>query len=142
MFHPLHWTTWKKCQLNSQDNFVLPRVTGVLSTSEQPLQLWGTIFFRSGTRQYWGCLYQSWTLHIHFVCHYILSNTGWKFPFLESVFSVSGICWVSTTVSVVFSGEVFGVVSTTSQSSKLIFNWMKRFLLSPMFQHILTRKKN
>ena len=43
-----------------------------------------------------------------YIVHFKQDNS-----FLESVFSMSGNCCISTTVKVSFSGEVFGVVSTT-----------------------------
>ena len=67
LFHPLQWTGCKKCQGSSIDRLVLPRVTGVLPTSDQPHYLWGISYFGNGRRQYSTCRNQSWSSHITFL---------------------------------------------------------------------------
>ena len=131
---------WKKCQSNSIDRLGLPKKIGYLSISVQLRDRWGTNCFGNGTQQYWGCVYQSWSLHIFFVCHNILFILSRTFLFLESVFSIIGNCCISTTVTASSSGELFGIVSTTWKSPNFHFNLRKTFLLCPMFQLILTRK--
>ena len=68
----------KICQFSSIDELVLPGVTGFLSTLNQFQCLWGTNCSGNGTRKYWDCLYQSWSLHILPFYHYILSILGKK----------------------------------------------------------------
>ena len=96
-----------------QINWFCTRATGILSTSDQLHYLWGITCFGTGTRQFWDCLYKSWSLHILFFYQYILSILGKKNLLWNQVFSMSGNCCISTKVNVSFSGEVFGVVKTT-----------------------------
>ena len=76
LFHPVQCSVCRICQCSSRDKFVLPEVTGILSFSDQFHCLWGINYFGNGTRQYSTCLYQSWSSHILFSYHYILSILG------------------------------------------------------------------
>ena len=112
-FHPVQRTACRICQCSSRDKLVLPKVTGC------------SVTFRSASLslRYKLLLYRYMTI-------FNLSESVWKFTHtfllplyfvhfrrdissLESVFSMSGNCCISTTVNVSFSGEVFGVLSTT-----------------------------
>ena len=112
LFHPVQCIACRICQGSSRLKVVLPEVTGILSFSDQLPYLWVINCFCNGTQQYSTCLYQSESVHI-------LSPTIIKSPFrrdtssLESVSSMFGKYCISTTVSVCFSGKVFGVVNTT-----------------------------
>ena len=112
LFHPVQCTAYRLCQCSSKDKLNLPEVAGILSISDHFQYFRGINCFGNGTRHYSLCLYQSGSSHIVFSYHYILYILS-KITFLESDFSVSGSCCLSTTVSVSFSGESFGVVSTT-----------------------------
>ena len=73
LLYPIPCPAWEKCQCNSKDKFVLPSVTGILSTSDELHYLWGTTCFGDGTRQCWGFPYQSWSLNMLFVCIFRMS---------------------------------------------------------------------
>ena len=111
LFHPVQCTACRICQCSSRDELVLPEVTGILSISDQLHYLRGINCFGNGTRQYSTCLYQSGSSQTYLLPLYIVHFRQDIYS-LESVFSMSGKCCISTPVSVSFSGEVFGVVST------------------------------
>ena len=105
LFHPVQCTACKISQLTSNDEQVLPRATGILSTSERLHYLWGIICLCNGTQWFWDfCA----SLVVYTDVQY--RHEIWS---LESIFSISGNCLISTTVSVSFLEEVFGVVSFT-----------------------------
>ena len=60
---------------------------------------------------------------------------------LESVFSMSGNCCISNTVSVSFLGEDFGVLSTTWKSPNFDFNLRKTFFISNVPTHLDSNRK-
>ena len=68
----------KNCEQHWVQTTIL-RATGVLSFSSQFDYPWDTNRFNNGIRQNWGCLQQSWSLHILSVCHYFLSILSRKF---------------------------------------------------------------
>ena len=74
LFHPIHCTARKICQWRSIHKLLLSNATGILSVFGQFHYLWGISFFANSTRLYWARLYQSWSLHILFFYHSILSN--------------------------------------------------------------------
>ena len=76
LFHSLQCTACRICQCSSTDKLVLPRMTGILSISDQLHYFWGINCFGNGKRQYSTCLYQSGSLHIYFSYIYILSIPG------------------------------------------------------------------
>ena len=91
LFHPVQCSARKICQLSSIVELVLPGVTGILSTLNQLKCLWGTNCSGNGARQYWDCLYQSWSLHILPFYRYILSILGKKILFWYQSFQCLAI---------------------------------------------------
>ena len=79
MFHPVQCTACKLCQFSSIDKIVLPRATGILSTSDQTHYIWGIKRFGNRTRQNSSCLYETWSLLIILFYNYILSILGQNF---------------------------------------------------------------
>ena len=112
-FHPVQQTACRICQCSSRDILALPEETGIVSTSEQFHYLLGIKCSGNGTRQYSICLYQPGCSHLLFSYHYILSVLGKIFLVWNQSFCMSGNCCISYTVKISFSGEVFGVESTT-----------------------------
>ena len=112
LFHPVQCIACRICQCSSRDRLVLPKVTGILSIAYQLHYLWGIKCFGNGTRQFSTCVsvwkFTRTSLLTLYNVHFRKDISS-----LESVFSVSGNCFVSTTVSVSFSGEDFGVASTS-----------------------------
>ena len=66
LFHTVQCIACRICQCSSIDELVLPRVTGILSISDQRHYLSGTKTFGNRTLQHSICLYQSGSLHILF----------------------------------------------------------------------------
>ena len=112
LFHPVQCNGCKICQCSSIDKLHLPRVTGILSTSDQQQYLRVINCFGNGIQQFSTCLFvlkftDSLFLPIHIV------HFEQEISFSESDSSMSANCCISTTVSVMVSGEVFGAVSKT-----------------------------
>ena len=76
LFHPVQCTARRICQCSSSDKLVLPKVTAILSFSDQFHFLRSINCFGIGTRQYSNCLYQSESVHTLFSYHYKLSFLG------------------------------------------------------------------
>ena len=113
--HPIQCTASKICECNSIDKLILWGSTGFVSFLGQSFLLCSTNCFCNGKRQYSACLYQLSILmftYIFFVPLYFVHFRQETSSF-ESVFSMSANCCTSTTARVIFSGEVFGVISTT-----------------------------
>ena len=110
--HPIQGIVWKICPFSSKDKFVLPEVTVILSISCEFNYLEDWNCFSNKKRQYQAFLYQCWTIHI-FLWPFQIVHFRQEISSSESVFSVSGNCGTSTTVSVIFSGEDFAVICTT-----------------------------
>ena len=73
LFHPIHCTACEICQCRSIHKLLLSNATGILSVFGQFRYLWGTSCFANSTRLYWARLYQSWSLHMLFFYHFLLS---------------------------------------------------------------------
>ena len=127
LFHPVQRNAWKIWHCISIDDFVLSRATGFCSTSDQFHYLWGIHCFGNGTRQ---CSIVSIKKCTHsFLLPIYIVRFRPAISSLASVFSMSSICCISTTVSIVWLGDIFGVVGTTWQSVVFDFSLRERFLL-------------
>ena len=76
LFHPVQCSACRICHYSSRNKLVLPKMTGILSISDQLHYLWAINCFGNGTRQYSTCLYQSGSSHRLFSHHFILSILG------------------------------------------------------------------
>ena len=113
LFRPVECTACKTCHCSSIDGFVSPGAISFLSTSDQLPYLWDSnCFGNSTTPTLKLCLSvlkftHTFPLPVYFV------HFRQEYSSLESVFSMSGNCHVSTTGSLSFSEIVFGVVTST-----------------------------
>ena len=143
LFHRVQCTDWKLFQCSSLNIPVLHRTSGILSISDQFPYLWGVNGCGNGTRKISTCLYQSWrswSLHIFFCYHYILSVLGKKLKVQLNRFFQCLLIIAFQLQIVRVPLEKFVEFWVKYEKFKFDYNLRNRFLSSPMFQHILTRK--
>ena len=119
LFQPIQCRAWKVCQANSIDKFVLPRATGILSTSGQFQYLRDTKCFGNGTRQNSAC-----RIRLEIYTNFFLF-LFYSFHFSSEISSSNSIIWMSfkncflPTVSLSFSGEISAVVRSRVQHGEV-----------------------